>query len=103
VLLAGRPIGVLPQCGDAWQPASLPLDGDARRLLAAKNIVSIQATDPADKFKVRRIRIVLVLPDGSERAGPSSGAFVSDPDWAHAAGAAAFAAPTDSGPIDVTL
>jgi hypothetical protein len=103
VLLAGRPIGVLPQCGDAWQPASLPLDDDARRLLTAENVVSIQAADPADKFKVRRVRVVLVLPDGSELVGPASEAFVSDPDWAHAAGATAFATPADSGPIDVKL
>ena len=87
----------------AGSVASLPLDADARRLLAVENVVSIQTADPADKFKVRRVRIVLVLPDGSELAGPSSQVFVSDPDWAHAAGATAFATPSDSGPIDVTL
>jgi hypothetical protein len=103
VLLAGHPIGVLPPCGDAWRPASLPLDGDTRRLLAAENVVSIQTADPADKFKVRRVRIVLVLPDGAEVVGPASEAFVSDPDWAHAAGAAPFATPAESGPIDVKL
>jgi len=103
VALAGAAVGVLPACGDAWRPASLPLDAEARGRLAAENIVSIRSSDPADKFKVRRVRIVLELPDGTELTGPSSKAFVSDPDWAHADAAAAFAEPVDSGPISIRL
>jgi len=101
--LGGVDVGVLPKCGDGWQRATLPLDAAARARLAAENTVVIRAADPADKFKVRRIRMVIVLPDGTEVAGPATGALVNDPAWAHAAGAQAFAAPADSGPIPVPL
>jgi hypothetical protein len=103
LLLEGTTIGTLPPCGDAWQAARFELDPPARAALRADNTVVIRGRDATDKFKVQRIRIVLVLPDGSELAGPATGAFVSDPDWAHAAGAEPFAARDDSGPIPVPL
>jgi hypothetical protein len=101
--LGGMEVGALPKCGDDWRPATLPLDATVRARLAAENTVSIRAASGVDKFKVRRIRIVLVLPDGTELASPASGAFVNDPAWAHAEGAATFAAPDESGPILVPL
>jgi len=103
LVLGDVEVGALPACGDAWRPAVLPLGADARRRLAGENVVRIRGRDGTDKFKVRRIRIVLVLPDGTELSGPATGGFVNDPDWAHAAGAAAFGTPTDSGPIAVPL
>lgn len=101
LFLGGTKIGTLPPCKDAWQAArfELPAAARARR----DNTVVIRSHDPADKFKIRRIRIVLTLPDGGELAGPATGAFVSDPDWAYAAGAEPFTANNDSGPIAVPL
>jgi hypothetical protein len=103
LFLGGTKIGTLPQCGDGWQAARFDLDAAARAALQADNTAVIRSHDATDKFKVQRIRIVLVLPDGGELAGPATGAFVSDPDWAHAAGAKPFAADNDSGPIALAL
>lgn len=103
LLLDGMTIGVLPPGGDTWQATRFELDPAARAVLRPNNTVVIRGRDATDKFKVQRIRIVLVLPDGSELAGPATAAFVSDPDWAHAAGAKPFAARDDSGPIPVPL
>jgi hypothetical protein len=96
-------LGVLPACGDDWKAARFELDPAARTALRADNTIAIRSPDATDKFKVQKIRLVLVLPDGTELTGPATTAFVSDPDWAHATGAEPFAKGDDSGPIPVPL
>ena len=103
LFLGEMKLGTLPPCGDAWQVARFELEPAARAALRPDNTAVIRGRDPTDKFKVQRIRIVLTLPDGSELAGPATGSFVSDADWAHAAGAEPFAAGDDSGPIPLPL
>ena len=103
LFLGDTAIGTLPPCGDAWQVARFELEPAARAALRPDNTAVIRGRDPTDKFKVQRIRIVLTLPDGTELAGPATGGFVSDADWAHAAGAEPFTAGDHSGPIAVPL
>jgi hypothetical protein len=103
LFLGEMKLGTLPPCGDAWQVARFELEPAARAALRPDNTAVIRGRDPTDKFKVQRIRIVLTLPDGSELAGPATGSFVSDADWAHAAGAKPFPKGDHSGPIAVPL
>lgn len=102
VLLNGAKVGVLPTQGDSWRDVSLPVTGAALDSLRAQGPASIARVamdkDRGDFFKVRGLRLVLTLADGTEWSGDASGALTCAGDWPHREGRA-FATPTDSGPI----
>lgn len=102
ILLNGTKVGVLPTQGDSWRNVSLPVAGaalDSLRAHGPKSVVRIAMDrDRGDFFKVRGLRLVLTLPDGSEWSGDPSGALTTAGDWAHAEGRR-FESATDSGPI----
>jgi hypothetical protein len=102
ILLNGVQAGILPTQGDSWKAISLPITGPALDALrsqgpAAAARVTMEK-DRGDSYKVRGIRLVLTLADGSEWAGDASGALTTLGDWPHAEGRR-FMTPTDSGPI----
>jgi hypothetical protein len=102
VLLDGAKLGVLPTQGDAWREVALPVTGPALERLRTQGPATAaritQERDRGDLFKVRGLRLVVTLADGSEWSGEASGALTTQGDWPHAEGRR-FATPTDSGPI----
>lgn len=102
ILLNGTKVGVLPTQGDSWRDVSLPVTGAALDSLRAQGPESVARVamdrDRGDFFKVRGLRLVLTLADGSEWSGDPSGALTTQGDWPHAEGRR-FATPTDSGPV----
>ncbi len=102
VLLNGAQVGILPAQGDSWKAISLTIAGPALDALRAQGPAAAARIttekDRGDSYKVRGLRLVLTLADGSEWAGDASGALTTLGDWPHAEGRR-FASPTDSGPI----
>lgn len=102
VLLNETTVGVLPTQGDSWKDVALPVTGAALDTLRAKGPASVARVamerDRGDFFKVRGLRLVLTLADGTEWSGEASGALTCAGDWPHREGRS-FATPTDSGPI----
>jgi hypothetical protein len=98
----GAQVGILPAQGDSWKTISLPIAGPALDTLRSQGPASaVRITterDRGDSYKVRGLRLILTLADGSEWAGDASGAVTTQGDWPHAEGRR-FASPTDSGPI----
>lgn len=102
LIVNGHRIGTLPSQGDSWRTVSLPVTGEALASLRTKGAESVgrilTQPDKGDMFKVRGLRLVLVLADGSEWSGNPSGALSSDADWQFYEGRR-FEKPADSGDI----
>jgi hypothetical protein len=102
ILLNGAQAGILPTQGDSWKTISLPIAGPALDALRSQGPAAAARItmdkDRGDFYKVRGLRLVLTLADGSEWTGDASGALTTLGDWPHAEGRR-FMTPTDSGPI----
>ena len=82
--------------------AEFKLSPEALAKLSKVNAATVTCPKSEDKFKVRGLRLVVTLADGSEARSTSSGALTSHADWTYFEGKA-FAQPTDSGPIPLGL
>jgi hypothetical protein len=100
--LNGVTLGPLPVGGDQWLKAEFKLSPAALAALTKANVVTVTCPKSEDKFKVRGLRVVVTLSDGSEARSAPSGALTSHADWTYFEGKA-FAQPTESGPIPLGL
>jgi len=100
--LNGVTLGTLPVGGDQWLKAEFKLSPAALAALTKANVVTVTCPKSEDKFKVRGLRLVVTLADGSEARSAPSGALTSHADWTYFEGKA-FAQPTESGPIPLGL
>ena len=100
--LNGLALGILPTGGDNWMKAEFKLSPEALAKLNKANAATVTCPKSEDKFKVRGLRLVVTLADGSEARSAPSGALTSHADWTYFEGQA-FAQPTDSGPVTLGL
>jgi hypothetical protein len=100
--LNGLALGILPTGGDNWMKAEFKLSPEALAKLSKANAATVTCPKSEDKFKVRGLRLVVTLADGSEARSAPSGALTSHADWTYFEGKA-FAQPTDSGPVNLGL
>ena len=100
--LNGVVLGVLPAGTDQWSKAEFKLSPQALATLTKANVATITCPKSEDKFKVRSLRLTVILADASEALGSRSGALTSHADWSYFEGKA-YAQPTDSGPIPLSL
>ncbi len=100
--LNGTVLGTLPTGGDNWMKAEFKLTPEALATLTKANAASVTCPKAEDKFKVRGLRLTIVLADGTEARSAPSGALTSHADWTYFEGKA-FAKPTDSGAIPLGL
>jgi hypothetical protein len=100
--LNGVTLGTLPVGGDQWSKAEFKLSPEALAKLTKANAATITCPKSDDKFKVRGLRLVVTLADGSEARSAPSGALTSHADWTYFEGRP-FAQPTDSGLLPLGL
>ena len=100
--LNGVVLGVLPAGTDQWSKAEFKLSPQALATLTKANVATITCPKSEDKFKVRSLRLTVILADASEALGSRSGALTSHADWSYFEGKA-YTQPTDSGPIPLGL
>jgi hypothetical protein len=81
VLLNGVRLGLLPQQGDAWGHAEMPLSREALQAIREHNELVIE-NPPVDAFKIGRFRLRLRLKDGvCVLSEMNPGIFSSLPGW----------------------
>jgi len=88
VYLNGVALGQTPgsESDTEWTPARLPLPLEALKALRARSEVQIR-NPSGDCFKLRRLRLNLVLDDGTVvQSWVTAGPFSSDAGWLHAEG-----------------
>ena len=100
--LNGVVLGVLPAGTDQWSKAEFKLSPQALATLTKANVATITCPKSEDKFKIRSLRLTVILADASEALGSRSGALTSHADWSYFEGKA-YTQPTDSGPIPLGL
>ena len=100
--LNGLNLGILPTGGDNWIKAEFKLSPEALATLTKANTATVTCPKSEDKFKVRGLRLTVVLADGTEASSAPSGALTSHTDWTYFEGKA-FTQPTDSGAVSLGL